>query len=184
MLTFNFSPFPVLTTDRLILRQTTQADAQEIFFLRSDAEVLKYIDREPATAIEQAVAFIDMINAATANNENISWAITMKGSDTLIGTIALWRLIKEHHRAEVGYVLNPAYYNKGIMSEALVAVLHYGFHTMRLHSVEANTNPENKASQRVLEKQGFVQEAYFRENYYHDGRFTDSAIHSLLTPLK
>jgi [ribosomal protein S5]-alanine N-acetyltransferase len=82
----------------------------------------------------------------------------------------------------LGYVLHTAHQGKGIMAEALGAVLHYGFHTMKLHSAEANVNPENAASIRVLERQGFVREAYFRENYLFRGRFIDTAIYSLLAP--
>ncbi|MBP6649301.1 MAG: GNAT family N-acetyltransferase, partial [Bacteroidia bacterium] len=77
--------------------------------------------------------------------------------------------------------LHPDYQKQGIMAEALLKVLDYGFKTMKLHSVEANVNPENAGSINLLEKSGFVREAYFRENYYYDGKFLDSAIYSLLT---
>lgn len=70
------------------------------------------------------------------------------------------------------------------MQEAIVAVLLYGFSAIKLHSVEANINPANVAFKKLLEKNGFVQEAYFKENFYYNGRFTDAAIYALLTPLK
>ncbi len=180
MLEVNFNPFPVLTTERLVLRKAKLEDAPEIFFFRSDPEMLKYIDRDPATSIEQAKDWLQMVIDNSDNNIGISWNITRKDDDTTIGNIALWRLIREHYRAEIGYVLHPAYQGKGIMGEAMKAVIDYAFNTMGLHSIEANTNPENKASQNTLMRNGFVQEAYFRENYYHDGKFTDSAIFSLV----
>jgi ribosomal-protein-alanine N-acetyltransferase len=184
MLTFNFDPFPFLTTERLILRQAKMDDVEEVFFLRSDPRVLKYIDRAPCQSIDEAASFIRMITDMVATNNGISWTIALKDDDKKIGDIALWRLIKEHHWAEIGYTLHPDYQGKGIMSEAMTAVLDHAFNVMNLHSIEANTNPENKASQQLLLKHGFVQEAYFRENYYYDGKFLDSAIYSLLTPLR
>jgi len=71
---------------------------------------------------------------------------------------------------------------KGIMQEALIKILDHGFNIMRLHSVEANVNPNNLASIKFLEKNDFIREAYFKENYYFNGRFLDSAIYSLINP--
>ena len=91
---------------------------------------------------------------------------------------------KENYRAELGYLLHPSHQQKGLMQEAVVAVLLYGFSAIKLHSVEANINPANVASKKLLEKNGFVQEAYFKENFYYNGRFMDAAIYAFLTPLK
>ena len=184
MLEVNFTPFPTLVSKRLILREMTMDDADEVFFLRSDADVTKYVDRAPAQTIEEAKNFIQLVDDNRRNNTGISWAITLKGTNKMIGNVALWRLDKENYRAEIGYVLHPEHQGKGIMQEATEAILHYGFYEMQLHSVEANINPGNMASQRLLERTGFVREAYFKENYYYDGRFIDSAIYSLLTPKK
>ncbi len=180
MLEFNFTPFPLLTTERLILRKAVIEDAPEIFFLRSDPRVLKYIDREPAQSLEEAQQFITLITDNLESNNGINWAISLKDDSRLIGTIALWRLIKEHHRAEIGYTLHPDFQGKGIMDEAMKAIIDYGFNVMNLHSIEANINPDNKASQNLLERNNFVREAYFKENYYHNGIFLDSAIYSLV----
>lgn len=182
MFEVNFSPFPVLTTERLVLREALMKDAPEVFFLRSDAEVIKYIDRAPAQSLEEAQNFIQLLSDNRTNNTGISWTITLKDDDTMLGNIALWRFEKEHYRAEIGYVLHPSQQGKGIMAEAMAAVTDYAFNHIKLHSIEGNINPGNMASQRVLERAGFVREAYFRENYYYDGKFTDSAIYSLLTP--
>lgn len=180
MLYFNFDPFPIIITERLKLRAINLADAKEIFTLRSDAEVLKYLDRPAAKSLEEAIEFaqknIDQVQA----NEGISWAITLKEIPGLIGTIGFWKIDKEHHRSEIGYMLLTAHQQKGYMQEAITAVLQYGFKTMQLHSVEANVNPENEASKKLLLKNNFVQEAYFKENYYFNGKFLDSAIFSLL----
>jgi ribosomal-protein-alanine N-acetyltransferase len=81
-------------------------------------------------------------------------------------------------------MLLPEHQKKGLMQEAAAAVLNYGFNVIQLHSVEANVNPANENSKKFLEKNKFVRGAYFRENYYYNGQFMDSAIFSLLTPIK
>ena len=159
-------------------------DAPAMFVQRSDPRIMKYLDRKPCETVEEAAAFIRMITDNLDNNNGISWAITTHDSDEMIGSIAIWRIVKEHYRGELGYVLLPDYQRKGLMHEALNAVIAYGFTDMGLHSLEANINPDNAASQKLLERHGFVREAYFKENYYSNGRFLDSAIYSLITPHK
>jgi [ribosomal protein S5]-alanine N-acetyltransferase len=184
MLQVNFSPFPTLKTERLVLREVNLTDAKDIFFLRSDASVLTYLDKAPEKSLDETINWINVVKKNKEENDGILWGITLKESDIIIGTICYWRLEKAHYRAEIGYTLHPLQQGKGIMNEATKAVLEYGFKTMQLHSVEANVNPANKASKKLLAKNGFVQEAYFRENYYYDGKFIDSAIYSLLTPYR
>ena len=184
MLKVNFTPFPVLTTERMILRQTAMKDAEEVFIMRSDPGLLTYVDRAPAKTIDEAISFIQLITDNLDNNIGVSWAMTLKGEDRMIGSIAIWRIDNEHHRGEIGYVMLHEYQGKGLMHEAMEAIIDYAFKEMKLHSLEANINPGNLASQKVLERAGFVREAYFRENYYYDGKFTDSAIYSLLTPYR
>lgn len=182
MLTLNFSPYPILSTERLLLRELSEDDANEIFFLRSDERVLQYLDRAPAQSVEEAIDFIKKIKDYQHNNESILWGISFKEDKKLIGTICFWNITKEHYRSEIGYVLHPDHQGKGIMSEALAAVLEYGFITMKLHSVEANIHPKNAPSIKVLERNKFIREGYFKENYFSNGKFSDSAIYSLLTP--
>jgi ribosomal-protein-alanine N-acetyltransferase len=184
MLALNFYPFPALQTERLSLREISSEDAGEIFFLRSDKRVMKYIDRDPAQSIEDALNWIRIIVDLLQKAEAVTWAICLKTENKMIGTITLWNIQKDHHRAEVGYALHPDWQGRGIMQEALKEVLNFGFRKMKLHSVEANVNPQNKASIKLLERNRFIREAYFRENYYYNGEFLDSAIYSLLTPYR
>lgn len=183
MLELNFTPFPLLSTNRLHLRRITNEDAEEIFFQRSDKRMLRYLDRNPIRSIDEAKQWIKMIDNGINNDEYIAWGITLKNEPKLIGTITFWNLQKEHYRAEIGYALHPDYQGRGIMQEAIDTVLDFGFKNMKLHSVEANVNPANAASIKLLERNKFVREAYHRENYYYNGRFLDSAIYSLLSPL-
>ena len=180
MLITNFNPFPVITTDRLILRKVSPDDVNEIFFLRSDERVMKYIDKAPAKSLDEAMQHINLILDLEKNNEAVEWAITLKEDPKLIGTICFWNIQKEHYRGEIGYALHPDYHGKGIMQEAMSKVLDYGFNIIKFHSVEANVNPGNTASIKLLERNKFIREAYFKENYFYDGNFLDSAIYSLL----
>lgn len=182
MLTFNFSPFPVISTPRLVLRRITIADATNLHFLRSNKTVLRYIDKNPETSVAKTRKFIKMLWAFEKKGAGINWAITLKGTDTLIGNICLWNIRKEHHRAELGYTLQPVHHRKGLMHEAVKAVLKAGFKKYKFHSIEANVNPKNKASIKLLEKNKFKQEAYYKENYFFKGKFLDSVIYSLITP--
>lgn len=183
MLKLNFSPFPVLKTSRLLLRQVQEADAAEILFLRSDEQVMEFIDRERTQTEADAIKFIKTINTAINNNESILWGIALsENPDNLIGTICFWNIQAEHYRAETGYLLHPGYWGKGIMKEALLAVIDFGFTHMNLHSIKAMINPANNRSGILLEKTGFVKEAYFREDYFFRGKFLDTAVYSILAP--
>jgi ribosomal-protein-alanine N-acetyltransferase len=184
MLNLNFTPFPVIDTERLVLREIMDDDLPEIYYQRSDPEMMKYVDRTPARSLGDAGEFIGRINAALQTNEGITWGITLKNEPKLIGNIGIWRIEKEHHRAEIGYVLHTEHQSKGYASEALKAIINYGFSVMKLHSLEANVNPLNTASIKLLERNNFVKEAHFKENYYFDGKYLDSAIYSLLSSLK
>jgi len=180
MLELNFQPFPVIETERLLLREITDADIDMLFCLRSDKTVMKYVDRPLAVTKEDVMPLYNKTVAGVAENTGISWVIGLRETAEMIGQIGFWRIDTENHRAEIGYMLRPEFFGKGFGSEALKAVLSHGFKHFRFHSVEANVSPGNDASKRLLEKAGFVQEAYFRENYYFDGNFLDSLIYSLL----
>jgi ribosomal-protein-alanine N-acetyltransferase len=180
MLELHFSSFPVLTSERLILRQMQLADAPAMFALRSNTDVMKHIGRPLASGIDDAIKLIQTNLDVFANNEGVSWAITLKDDDTLMGTIGFWRIVKEHYRTEIGYLLHPGLHGKGMMQEAIQLAVDYIFANTALHSIEANVDPANIASRRVLEKCGFVQEAYFKENFFWNGQFLDSVIYSLV----
>lgn len=184
MLTLNFNPFPEIQTERLFLRRITNEDTPEVFVLRSDENVMKYIDRPRAKVAEDAMALIEKINTAIDANEGINWGITLRGEKKVIGMISFHRIEKENYRGEIGYLLNTNYHRKGIMQEAIAAVLHFGFYHLNFHSIEAKINPANKASQQILEKNGFIKEGYFRENFYWEGNFLDTGVYSLLNPRK
>ena len=183
MLSPNFSPFPELQTERLLLRQMTLADAPGVMRLRSNKEVMKYINRPLTLTLADAEAWVNLIADALQKNDGITWCICLKENPEYhVGNIGLWRIEKENYRAEIGYMLEPSLHGRGLMCEAIKEVVRYGFDEMKLHSVEGRIDPQNIASGKVLEKAGFVREAYFKENYYLRGGFADTAVYSILTP--
>jgi len=183
MLILNLDPFPILETSRLTLRQINKNDANEIFVLRSDTRVMKYILRPIAETLEDALQLIQIIADAETNDNGITWGITLKENPQLIGTIGYWQLKKEHYRAEIGYLLHLDFQGKGIMHEALSAVINYGFSEMKLHTIEADVDPNNTASMKLLERNSFIKEGYLKENYFFDGKFSDTVVYSLLTTI-
>ncbi|MBP6431573.1 MAG: GNAT family N-acetyltransferase, partial [Ferruginibacter sp.] len=138
MLDVNFSPFPELTTQRLVLRKmSVDKDAQAMFELRSNMQVMQYVNRPIAKSVDDAIQLIEMILDLIANNNAINWAITLKENPSyMIGNIGIFNLQKENYRGEFGYILHPNYWRKGIMQEAIEACIKYAFNEMKLHSLE------------------------------------------------
>ena len=177
---FSFLPFKNLESGRLLLRQITAEDVNEIFELRSNKEVMKFIPRPLCITLDDAMGHVNMIQHKIEENEGINWAITLKKDNKLIGYIGHYRIKWEHFRSEIGYMILPQFNGQGIVSEAIKLVVEYGFNEMNMHSLEGIIDPENAASARVLEKNGFVKEAHLRENEFFDGKFLDSVIYSLV----
>lgn len=180
MLQLNFSPFPILSSTLLTLRQIKKSDADQVLYLRGNPEVMKYIDKPLQKKAEEALAHIELIESGIQNNNSINWAICLSEDPTLLGIIGYHIIDKINHRAEIGYILHDAYWGKGIANEAIKMVLNFAFTEMNLHSIEARINPENLASKNILLKNNFKKEAYFKENFYANGKFLDTEVFSLL----
>ncbi|MCD0471997.1 GNAT family N-acetyltransferase [Flavobacterium sp. JAS] len=180
MLEFNFTPFPVIETERLLLRRVTTDDVNEVFELRSNPENMKYIPRPLSKSTDDALKLIAEIEDKIDTNIGINWGITLKDDTKLLGIIGYYRMQPENHRAEIGYILLPEFHGKGIITEAVNQLIKYGFEDLKLHSIEAVIDPENFASEKVLQKCGFVKEAHLKEVLFYEGRFLDSVIYSLL----
>ncbi|MFB6453924.1 GNAT family N-acetyltransferase [Chitinophaga sp. Hz27] len=155
MLHTDFYPFPVLSTDRLILRELLPTDDATIYQLRADPEVNKYLDRDPCTNLEAAQRFITAINNNVANAATLYWAITANDAPDLIGTIGLWNFDADEDSVEIGYELLPSWQGKGFIQEAMSAVLSFAFKKMHARKIAANVVPANLKSIQALEKQGF-----------------------------
>src|SRR5690554_4835554 len=175
-----FNKPPQLKTERLILRSLTLDDAAAMQRIRSDERVMAFMDSERHTTLAHSIQFITENLDAYQKKKGLFWALTLQTTGVFIGDFSYWDIDHKHARAEIGYTLLPDYWGKGYMTEALQTLLRFGFQDLNLHSIEANINPGNLNSRKLLQRLGFVKEAYFRENYYYNGRFLDSEIYSLL----
>ena len=178
---FNFPPFPSLTTERLNLRQVNSEDEHEFYILKSDEEILKYLEAKAKT-FDEARQFMQRLNVGIAQKEWILWGITLKDMNKLIGTICLWNYSEDYSTAELGYELMPNYQGKGIMQEAVTTVLKYGFETMKLHLIEAVPDPYNSKSIKLLIKNKFLKEASCKGSASLDEKLTDMGIYRLTNP--
>ena len=177
-----FGEFPELGTKRLVLRRMTLADAE--FYLRhfSDPDIAELTAFDAPENIDKArQELLEFCIKPFEENKGIRWGIVLKGETELAGTIGYHQWVKAGgYHARVGYDLSAAHRRRGIMTDALMAVLRYGFETMRLNKVEACTDPRNVASIRLLMRLGFHQDGVLRENTHYHGRFIDEVVFSLL----
>jgi [ribosomal protein S5]-alanine N-acetyltransferase len=153
----NFTAFPILTTERLTLRQLSTDDQQNIFALRSDTEINKYLDREPSKTIEDAINFINKINDNIQKCNSIYWIITLTKTKTFVGTICLFNFSNEKNSCEIGYELMTKFQCKGIMKEAIEEVIDYAFQTLQFQKIVAVTHSGNQRSTKLLTKFNFLQ---------------------------
>lgn len=171
--------FPIIETERLRLSSFDQNDTEHYFKLRSDNQFIKYLSTYPMTLSDAKLRIKETIEDFD-KKRGLSWKISLKKDSNLIGYLGFWRIDQAHFRAEVGFGIDLSYQGKGLMSEAMKAILNYGFHDIRIHSVLANVDVNNAASINLLKRLGFKKEAHFREDYFFDGKFLDSIHYCLL----
>ena len=159
MLHKNFTPFPRLTTTRLLLRQLQPADQMALFALRTDPLVNRYLDRMPPASPDALNDFIGRISELVQNNEAVYWVIAHEGQ--LIGTIGLFQFDDVNGKAEIGYELLPRFQGKGFMQEAVKTVLLFAFQNIGLETVEALTRTDNQASIKLLQSLHFKHNTFY-----------------------
>lgn len=171
---------PVLETQRLRLREYRADDVAAMFALYSDPRVMRYWSFPPWQELAQAEAYIARVRAETADGRVMPWVVAAREDDRLVGTATLYGLNREQRRSEIGYSLSPAEQGRGIASEALRAVLAYCFDELGFGRVEADVDPRNTASCRLLERLGFRHEGLLRARWHVAGETCDSAWYGLL----
>lgn len=144
--------FPILTTERLTLRRLLKSDSEEILWLRSDADINKFLDRKPSKTLEDALTFIKNI---IENDDLFYWAITKTGEDKLIGNICLFEFSGGAEQCEIGYELLTEHQNQGFMLEAAEKVVAFARETLRVKNIDALTHTDNLSSTGLLLKLGF-----------------------------
>lgn len=171
---------PVLETERLRLRHPRKEDVDELFVVFSDPAAMCYWSHEPWTDLEVAQKYLADINSGFEERTLFQWAITFAEEDRLIGTVTLLNWDKTNRHVEVGFMLSRKRWGKGLATEAVRAVLHFAFEHMNVHRVEAELDPRNEASARLLERLGFKYEGLLRERWFLYNEWSDSALYGLL----
>ena len=172
--------FPTLTTDRLVLREISHQDAEDIYSYFSDERVTKYYGMNTFKNIEEAENLIEAFSSNFSQKRGIRWAIERKDTKGLIGTIGFNLWSPTHKRAEIGYEIHPDFWRVGYTSEALNRVVEYGFNELELTRIGAVVFLENSASNQLLLKNGFEKEGILKKYMYQNNVPYDVNIFSKL----
>lgn len=167
-----------LETERLILKKFSPEELGYLFENYKEAEIRKLLGHETDEAFEKEKRKYEN-GYTTYNRSFVSFQMIDKRSGLIIGGCGFHNWFFEHRRAEIGYHLTKEEFKKlGLMSEAVHAVLEYGFHAMNLHRIEAFVGTQNTASQKIMAKYAFEKEGMLRDHYFVDGTFEDSYVYS------
>lgn len=172
--------FPNLETDRLCLRKVTPDDAKDVYAYLSDIEVVKHMGLDPYLSPEHVLEEINWYQSIFEETTGIRWGITLKNSNTVIGSCGFLNWKQKHYKAEIGYELSKTHWGQGIAGEALEAVIKYGFNHLNLERIEALIEPLNIPSQKLVEKKGFKREGLLRHYEFTSGKFDDLYMYSIL----
>lgn len=175
-----FSNLPVIRTQRLTLRAVRMSDANDLFEYSSDPQVARHVLWDAHTSIHQTRSYIRFLLRQYRGAQPSTFVIALRSTGKVVGTIGFMWIQQENRSAEVGYSLNRAYWNQGIMTEALRALLDFGFTKLNLNRIEAQYESDNPASGRVMAKAGMLREGRLRQRLYNKGRFADVELYAML----
>jgi len=167
---FSFTIFPVLTTDRLALRQLRTADVAAVYKLRTNEEINRLITRNVPKNKDEASDFIAVCYQEFIRGNRLFWAIELQDTKEVIGTIVYHNISLKDAYAEIGYELDPAFHKMGLMNESMQAVLDFGIERMQLNVIEAFTHQNNSASIALLEKNQFIVQPKRRDEHVENNR--------------
>jgi ribosomal-protein-alanine N-acetyltransferase len=177
---FSGATLPELHGERVVLRWLTPHDVPALFAVFSDREVMRYWSSPAMCDPAEAEALLAEIHASYAARTLFQWGIASRADDRVIGTCTLYRIDDKNRRAEIGYALGRDYWGRGLARESLAVLLRYAFDHLALERIEADVDPDNAASLRLLEGLGFAREGYLRERWRVAGGVQDSVILGLL----
>jgi ribosomal-protein-alanine N-acetyltransferase len=166
-------PFPVLTTERLELRDVKIRDGSFYHQLLSVAEVTRFSDLPDRATTAQADRFVDWMSKLFSSGSGCAWLIEERTAGTPLGAIRINRIHKRWQWGEIGYESHPEFWGRGLMTEAVRAVVACGHGYFKLNRMEAWTLPGNDASDRVLVKAGFNYEGTLKQKAWFKGAFHD-----------
>ena len=180
MYTDSYTYMPALETPRLRLRKLTMRDASDMYRYCQDREVARHVLWEAHTSILETRAYIRYNLYQYRSGEPGSWGIVLRETGRVVGTIGYMSYNADNSTVEIGYSLAREQWSKGLMTEALRAVIDETFRTLKVHRIEAMHFTDNPASGRVMEKCGMTQEALLKSHTWHDGQWKDCAVYRLL----
>ena len=178
--TDSYTYMPVLETPRLILRKLTMRDAADIYRYSRSRDVARYVLWEAHHSIGDSRAYLRYMLRRYRNREPASWGIEYRETGEVIGTIGFMWIQRDNSAAEVGYSLSKDYWNRGLMTEALSAVIAHGFGPMNLNRIEAQHETGNPASGAVMRKCGMTHEGTLRQRLYNKGKYVDVELYAIL----
>lgn len=174
-----FDIFPTLHTERLDLIELTQDHLKDVYRLFTDKRVTKYYDVIPLSEEADAQKILDILSARYKNKAGIRWGIALKGHKGIIGNLG-FNSFTPGHRSTIGYSIEHEYWNKGYITEAISAILDFGFAELGVNRIEAEVMPGNAASEQVLKKLGFTHEGLLRQWMLWGGKYNDINMYALL----
>lgn len=177
--TFDFTHFPGLETQRLLLRKITPEDVNALLKLFGNREVVRFIEMQPIKTIEQANEWLKWMGGAFANKDGLRWGITLKDG-TFVGSAGLHRWNREAHHAEISCDINHKYWGHAYGQEALSQVIDFGWQHMNLNRIEASVIKGNRRSIHVMEKMGFKREGLLRQRVLKGGKYYDIYVFGML----
>ncbi|MBC8101660.1 MAG: GNAT family N-acetyltransferase [Cytophagales bacterium] len=178
---FDFTEFPRLKTERLLLREITFRDTEAVFRIRGDYRVTRHNIGAAYQSVAEARRLVEEIRKSYRLKTELRWGITLLGGEnTVIGMCGYNFWQRTDQRASLGYDLAFAYWGQGMMREAAAAILHFGFERMDLNRIEADVGAGNTASIKLLDTLGFQHEGTQREHYYEEEEFHDLRLYGLL----
>jgi len=158
-----FSAIPTIETPRLTLRGMKVSDAQDMYAYAQREDVTRYLTWEPHPDVAHTKEYLTYIGQRYRTGDFYDWAVVCKEDGRMIGTAGFTKFDFTANSAEIGYVLNPDYHGKGYGTEAVEAVLRFGFEELALHRMEARFMKENHRSLQLMERVGMTLEGYARE---------------------
>jgi Acetyltransferases, including N-acetylases of ribosomal proteins len=174
-----FSDLPVLETDRLLLRKLRMEDEQDLFEYCSDEHVSKYTVWYSHRTLDDTRMYLDAVMGKYNRHEVAPWGVEEKESGKLIGTTGFVHWDTKHARAELGYALSRSCWNKGYMTEAVRAVIAFGFEQMGVVRIEARCHLENWGSAKVMEKSGLLFEGILRKQIFVKQNHEDVKLYAI-----
>jgi len=167
-------------TQHLLVRLVQEEDIQELLLINGDDSVTRFLPYDTWQSVEDGVLWYKKICELHATNTVLQFVIINKASNRVIGTCLLFRLEEASRRAEIGYVLGREFWRQGFAFEALTGLLYYAFDSCSLHRLEAEIDPDNLASNKLISKLGFTHEGLLRQRWHSKGKFNDTNIYGLL----